>query len=240
MQEYKIKVEVFEGPMDVLMHLIDKNQIDIYDIPIAVITEQYLEYLQALESFNIEVASEFLVMAATLLQIKSRMLLPKPPKIEEDEEDLTDPRQELVNRLIEYKQFKQVSAILEEMAENRGKYFFREKQEFSSDIPLPEGLTIDDLLVAFAAVWESQLKEPVQTFVAREEVTMQDKMQDIIYLLRSSHRLTFAETLIRSGGKSEIVASFLALLELIRLKRVAISQEKNFGEIYITLKSRSD
>lgn len=239
MQEYKIKVEAFEGPMDVLMHLIDKSQIDIYDIPIAIITEQYLEYLRALEFFNIEVASEFLVMAATLLQIKSRMLLPKPPKLEE-EEDLVDPRQELVNRLIEYKQFKQISTILEEMAETRGKYFFRQKQEFSSDLPLPEGLTIDDLLVAFAAVWESQLKEPVKTFVAREEVTMQDKMQDIIYLLRSSLRLTFAETIIRSGGKSEIVAAFLALLELIRLKRVTISQEKIFGEIYITLTNRSD
>ena len=239
MQEYKIKVEAFEGPMDVLMHLIDKSQIDIYDIPIAIITEQYLDYLRALEFFNIEVASEFLVMAATLLQIKSRMLLPKPPKLEE-EEDLIDPRQELVNRLIEYKQFKQISTILEEMAETRGKYFFRQKQEFSSDLPLPEGLTIDDLLVAFAAVWESQLKEPVKTFVAREEVTMQDKMQDIIFLLRSSLRLTFAETIIRSGGKSEIVAAFLALLELIRLKRVTISQEKIFGEIYITLTNRSD
>lgn len=240
MQEYKIKVEVFEGPMDVLMHLIEKNQIDIYDIPIAIITEQYLAYLRALEIFNIEVASEFLVMAATLLQIKSRMLLPKPPKIEEEEDDLIDPRQELVNRLLEYKQFKQISSLLEEMAESRGKYFFRQKQEFSSDLPLPEGLSIDDLLLAFAAVWESQLKEPVQTFVSREEVTMQDKMQDIIYLLRSSSRLTFGETLIRSGGKSEIVAAFLALLELIRLKRIMINQERNFGEIYITLKNRSD
>lgn len=237
MSEYKIRTEVFEGPIALLMHLIEKNQIDIYDIPIAVVTEQYLAYLRALEHFNIEIASEFLVMAATLLQIKSRMLLPKPPKETTIEEDLIDPRQELVDRLLEYKKFKQAAGILAEMAEARGRFFTRQKQEFAKDIPLPEGLDMDDLLMAFMTVWESQLQGMEYSFVAREEVTVQDKMHDIINLLRShSCKLNFIDTLIRSGGKGELVAAFLALLELIRLRRVAIAQDACFGAIFITLR----
>lgn len=237
MSEYKIKTEVFEGPVALLLHLIEKDQIDIYDIPIATVTEQYLAYLRALEQFNIEIASEFLVMAATLLQIKSRMLLPKPPKEVAADEELIDPRQELVDRLLEYKKFKQAAVVLSEMAEVRGRFFTRSKQEFAKDIPLPEGLVIDDLLMAFMAVWESQIRDNDYSFVAREEVTIQDKMHDIINLLRShASKLNFVDTIIRSGGKSELVASFLALLELIRLRRVAIIQEGTFGSIFITLR----
>lgn len=237
MSEYKIKTEVFEGPIALLMHLIDKNQIDIYDIPIAAVTEQYLAYLRALEQFNIEIATEFLVMAATLLQIKSRMLLPKPPKEEATGEELLDPRQELVDRLLEYKKFKQAAMLLSEMAETRGRFFTRQKQEFAKDIPLPEGLVLDDLLMAFMAVWESQIRDNDYSLVTREEVTVQDKMHDIINLLRSHvSRLNFSDTMIRSGGKSELVAAFLALLELIRLRRVAITQEGSFGSIFITLR----
>ena len=114
MQDYKIKLDAFEGPMDLLMHLIEKNKIDIYDIPIAELTQQYMDYLDASREFNIEIASEFLVMAATLLQIKSRMMLPKPPK--EELEDEEDPRLELVQRILEYRRFKQVSSVLSTMA----------------------------------------------------------------------------------------------------------------------------
>ena len=112
MDEYKVKVEAFEGPMALLMHLIEKNQLDIYDIPIAMVSEQYLLYIRAMEEFNIDVASEFLVMAATLLQIKSRMLLPKPPPLEELIEEI-DPRQELVERLLEYRKFKYATGLME-------------------------------------------------------------------------------------------------------------------------------
>lgn len=223
--------------MALLMHLIDKNQLDIYDIPVAVVTEQYLAYLQTLEQFNIEIASEFLVMAATLLQIKSRLLLPKPPKDASAADDIVDPRQELVDRIIEYKKFKQAAAMLAEMAEQRSWYFTRDRQEFVKDLSLPEGLTMDDLLMAFMTVWESQLQDANYSFVAREEITIQDKMHDIVNLLRTrTSKLNFQDTIIRSGGKSEIVAAFLALLELIRLRRVAIRQESSFGTIVITLR----
>jgi segregation and condensation protein A len=154
MSEYKIKLKVFEGPMALLLHLIEKDKLDIYDIPIAAVTEQYMAYLKALEEFNIEVASEFLVMAATLLQIKSRMLLPKPPKPNDMAEE-EDPRQELVARLIEYRRFKEMSHTLETMLDERQRYFTRLPMEFQKQVTLPEGLTIDHLLRAIAAVWES-------------------------------------------------------------------------------------
>ena len=171
--EYKIKLEAFEGPLALLMHLIDKNQIDIYDIPIAVVTEQYIAYIRTMEEFNIEVASEFLVMAATLLQIKSRMLLPKPPAAEQAEDEV-DPRQELVERLLEYRRFKQMAGTLEEMMRAREQFVAR-----------PPGY--------------------------------------------------FAQTLIRSGSRTEMVTAFLALLELIRLKRIKIEQDRSFGPIYLSL-----
>lgn len=231
--EYKIKLEAFEGPLALLMHLIDKNQIDIYDIPIAVVTEQYIAYIRTLEEFNIDVASEFLVMAATLLQIKSRMLLPKPPAAEQAEDEV-DPRQELVERLLEYRRFKQMAGTLEEMMRAREQFVARPPGYFAAKIVLPEGLKLDDLIEAFAAVWESAVDE--FAFIAREEISVQDKMQDILLLLRKQGgRLEFAQTLIRSGSRTEMVTAFLALLELIRLKRIKIEQERNFGPIYLSL-----
>lgn len=233
MSEYKIKLETFEGPIALLMHLIDKSQIDIYDIPIAEVTEQYLAYIRAMEEFNIDIASEFLVMAATLLQIKSRMLLPKPPVADELAEEI-DPRQELVERLLEYRRFKQAAGMLEELLREREKFVSRPAQDFGTKMILPEGLRIDDLIEAFAAVWESAVDE--FAFIAREEISVQDKMQDIIYLLRKNDgRMEFSHTFIRSGSRTEMVTAFLALLELIRLKRIEIRQERSFGPIYLTL-----
>lgn len=230
--EYKVRLETFEGPLALLMHLIDKNQIDIYDIPIAVVTEQYLAYIRAMEEFNIDVASEFLVMAATLLLIKSRMLLPKPPA--EQLADEEDPRQELVQRLLEYRRFKQMAATLEEMLRAREQYVARPAAGFAAKIVLPDGLRLDDLIEAFAAVWESAVDE--FAFIAREEISVQDKMQDILLLLRKQGgRLEFAQTIIRSGSRTEMVTAFLALLELIRLKRIHIEQERSFGPIYLSL-----
>jgi segregation and condensation protein A len=234
MSDYKIKLEIFEGPMDLLMHLIEKDQIDIYDIPIASVTEQYLAYLKALEEFNIDIASVFLLMAATLLQIKSRMLLPRPPQaIEMSEEE--DPRQELVDRLLEYRKFKQISTVMESMLRQREHFFTRLPQEFPVTIPLPIGLSINDLVASFAAVWESSIDD--YELVSREEFSVQDKMYDIIHLLhKNKGTVEFSQTLIRSGTKSEVIASFLALLELIKLHRVTICQRESFAAIYITLK----
>lgn len=235
MSEYKIKLEIFEGPMALLMHLIEKNQLDIYDIPIAMVTEQYLEYLQALEEFNIDIASDFLVMAATLLQIKSRMLLPKLPKVIEEIDDEGDPRQELVDRLLEYRKFKEVSSVMETMMRQRDQLFTRLPQEFDIELPLPMGLSVDELFAAFMAVWESSIDE--YEVVAREEFSVQDKIYDIVHLLyKHKGTLEFSQAVIRRGTRSEIIATFLALLELIKMQRVTISQQERFGPIYITMR----
>ncbi|WWV70911.1 Segregation and condensation protein A [Sporomusa ovata DSM 2662] len=231
---YSIKLDAFEGPLALLMHLIEKNQVDIYDIPIATITEQYLDYLKAMEQFSIDVASEFLVMAATLLQIKSRMLLPRPVVLEATEEGI-DPRQELVERLIEYRKFKQISLLLTKLGHEREQYVTRFPQEFAKQFPLPEGLCLDDLLKAFAALWESSIPEFAE--IAPEQISVKDKMQDIITLLRNNNgQLEFNRTIIRTGSRSEFIAAFLALLELIRLKQIVIYQQKPFAPIGLTLK----
>lgn len=231
---YSIKLNAFEGPLALLMHLIEKNQVDIYNIPIATITEQYLDYLKTMEQFSIDVASEFLVMAATLLQIKSRMLLPRPVVIEATEEGI-DPRQELVERLIEYRKFKQISLLLNKLGHEREQFVTRFPQEFAKQFPLPAGLCLDDLLKAFAVLWESSI--PEFAVIAPEQISVKDKMQDIITLLRNNNgRLEFTRTIIRTGSRSEFIAAFLALLELIRLKQIVIYQQKPFASIGLTLK----
>ena len=232
--DYTVKLEAFEGPLALLMHLLEKNQVDIYDIPIATITEQYLDYLKTMEQFNIDVASEFLVMAATLLQIKSRMLLPRPVVLEATEDDV-DPRQELVERLIEYRKFKQISLLLHKLGHDREHFVTRFPLEFAKQFPLPEGLCLDDLLKAFAVLWESSI--PEYAVIAPEQISVKDKMRDIITLLRNnSGSLEFNRTIIRTGSRSEFIVAFLALLELIRLKQIGFYQEKQFAPICLTLK----
>ena len=232
MQEYTIRLDAFEGPLDLLMHLIEKNKIDIYDIPIAQLAEQYIEYLGKFKEFNIEIASEFLVMAATLLQIKSRILLPKVKK-EATEAEEEDPRQELVERLLEYRRFKEVSSVLDQLAKEQEKFFFRAP----ADLPvchLPPGdMDVQVLWEAFQAVLEANLV-PAVNLVRREKFSVQDKMQDILLLLqRERGEMLFTAAFTRSGTKAEVITTFLALLELIKLKRVLIEQAHSFAAIYI-------
>ncbi len=236
MNEYTLKLDIFEGPLALLLHLIEKNQIDIYDIPIAEVTGQYIDYLGQLEEFNIDIASEFLVMAATLLQIKSRMLLPRPVQSDDTSEEEGDPRQELVERLLEYRKYKQLAAVMEELSRQRELFFTRKPQEIPDKIFMrEENWDINDLLAAFTGLWESMTDNCA--LIMREHFSIQDKMEDIVYLLeRNCGKLEFARTFIRSGSHSEIIASFIALLELIRMKRVIVSQEKSFAPIIIRLR----
>jgi len=238
MEAYSIKIEVFEGPMALLMHLIEKDKLDINDIPIAKITEQYMAYLRAMEEFNIEVASEFLVMAATLLQIKSRLLLPKPPIIDAAAEDDYDPRQELVQRLVEYRKFKEMASHLEVMATTRQLYYNRAPQVFNNQVILTGNLSINDLVSAFASLLQS--KEVDYTLIKYDDFSVQDKLNDIINLLvKNGGRLEFEQTFIRSGSHSEMIASFLAVLELIKVQKIAILQKQSFGPIYLILKGEA-
>ena len=232
--EYNIKLEAFEGPLALLLHLIEKNRIDIYDIPVAAVAEQYLAYLRAWSEFNMEVATEFLSMASTLLLIKSRMLLPKQVHSEETaEEEEGDPRAALVERLIEYRRYREAGDALQALLRQRQRYIRRLPQVFTLERALPTGLTLQDLLAAFAALWET-VAEEFRT-IEREEITVQDKMTDILGLLEAHQgRLEFRQALKRSGSKTEIVSTFLAILELIRLRRILVRQTGKFGQIFLT------
>jgi len=241
MNQLSIKLEVFEGPLDLLMHLIQKNKVNIYDIPISEITDQYLEYLSQMEEMDLEISSGFLVMAANLLYIKSRMLLPKHSDSEESDED---PRQELVDRLIEYQKYKEASQFLEER-EGRGQYyFFREPLQFeisdSEDNNLIN-LSIEELIKAFSRlVMDKRLKAPPSKrsfdgIVGIEKVSIRTKAKEIIKMLENHPQVLFLDIFKEMKSRAEIVAGFLAVLELIKMKKIIAEQKKDTNEIYVYL-----
>lgn len=235
MDKYKIRLDIFEGPLALLLHLLEKNQLDIYDIPITLVTEQYLTYLNKMRDFDIEIASEFLLMAATLLQIKSRMLLPRPPKLEIDEAEAIDPRQELVERLLEYKKYKMAAQCLETMRLRRTSFFTRTPQPLLTSIPLPSDLTIEDLLQAFSGLYSDT--QAVFALIKHDEISLQDKINDILTLLTArQEKMEFFETIIRSKSRVEVVTAFIAVLELMRMKRIIVNQEQRFGPIFLILR----
>jgi len=228
---YKVKLDVFEGPLDLLLYLIKKNEIDIYDIPIAAITEQYLEYLELMRMLDLNIAGEFLVIAATLIHIKSKMLLPPDEKelLPEEEED---PREELVRRLVEYKKFKEVAGILQDLEGQRKKMFTR-------DIPFEVEpgevffeASLFDLIAAFTRVLKDVPKEMFQEII-KDEFTVEQKVHDLLHMLVVTPVISLFELFKNSKNKTEIIAMFLAVLELIRLKEIIVAQKKNFSDIEI-------
>lgn len=236
MEKYSVRLDSFEGPMELLMHLIEKNKIDIYDIPIAELTEQYIEYLDQFREFNLEIASEFLLMAATLLQIKSRMMLPKPPKVKEEQE-YEDPRQELIQRILEYKRYKEVSNVLGDMQAKQERYFTRQPMELPLHHLPPDNLSMMDLLSAFNNVlaMHQELKIP-DALVEPEEFTVPEKMELLLSLLnRHNGKMAFEEA-FTSGNRSELITTFLAMLELIKIKSIKVWQEDKFSAIYISIR----
>ena len=233
MPNYNIKIQDFEGPLDLLMHLIEKDKVDIYDIPIVDITEQYITYLNAMKEFDMDVASDFLVMAATLLQIKSRMLLPKPPV--ESTEEQEDPRQMLVDMLVEYRKIRiQAKMLTESLATALG-YHQRKPMQFPDIRKKIKPLTFEDLLESLNGLLTRQDHEPA--LIERQRFNVQDKMKKIIDLLEeNNHSLEFSALITNNVSRSEIIASFLAILELMRLNRITISQARPFSTIFIFLR----
>lgn len=237
---YNVKLEVYEGPLDLLLHLIKKEELDIYDIPIARITEQYLSYVRTMQSLDLDVAGEFLVMAATLLQIKARMLVPQPEKPPEEEplpgdgeEEGLDPREELVQRLLEYNRFKGAADLLGRMEELQFQRFTREAARVPARDDNPLGnVSLFELLAVFREVLKSAPAEPRE--IPREMVTVKQKIREILWRLsRSREGVRFRSLFTDGAGYVEIVVTFLALLELIRLRRVVIFQERALGEITV-------
>jgi len=241
MTDYQVRTEVYSGPMDLLLFLIRRNEVDIYDIPVARITEQYIGYIDMLRSIDPNVAGEFLVLAATLMEIKSRMLLPRPPAATEDEsDDLSDPRLELVRQLLEYKKYKDASFALAERADRHAAKWPRIPAKITPPSPGEvdlEDVQIWDLVAAFNKLMQSIGVRPTTHDVVFDDTPISLHAVDIIDRLQAENgRMTFID--VFSGRtKSEMIGLFLALLELIRQKRVRVHQETAFGPILVDLLS---
>ena len=241
-----VKLQVFEGPLDLLLHLIDKNKIDIYDIPIVEITNQYMEYIKAMEKEDLNVMSEFLVMAATLLDIKCKMLLPK--EVNEDGEE-EDPRQELVEQLLEYKMYKYMSYELKDRELESERVMYKtptipqEVMEYEQPVNLDElleDLTLQKLNHIFKDVMKRQADkiDPVRSKfgkIEKEEVTVSDKLVFVTDYAREHKKFSFRTLLTKQSSKTQIVVTFLALLQLMKEGVLYIEpQEQPFDDIMIT------
>ncbi|MBQ8189778.1 MAG: segregation/condensation protein A [Lachnospiraceae bacterium] len=243
----EVKLQVFEGPLDLLLYLIEKNKVDIYDIPIVDITEQYLEYIRQMRREDMNVMSEFLVMAATLIDIKCRMLLPK--EVNEDGEE-EDPRTELVEKLLEYKMYKFMSYELKDKQMDAGKVWFKNRtmpKEVADYTPPVdyEQLIGEVNLSGLREIFESVMKrredkiDPIRSQfgkIEKDEVDMDAKMsyvQDFILLQR---KCSFRNLLEKQHSKMEIIVTFMVVLELMKIGKILIEQQEAFGDIYITSK----
>ena len=240
-----VKLQVFEGPLDLLLHLIDKNKIDIYDIPIVEITNQYMDYIRAMEREDLNVMSEFLVMAATLLDIKCRMLLPKEVKEDGEEED---PRQELVEQLLEYKMYKYMSYELRDREAEGQRALYRapdlpeEVKEYVEPIDM-DALLGDLTLAKPNSIFQDVIRrqadkiDPVRsTFgkIEKETVTLSQRMEDIRTFARKSRRFSFRELLTSQKSRTQIVVTFLAVLQMMKEGSIRTEQEQPFDDILIT------
>lgn len=225
---YNIKIPVFEGPFDLLLHLIRENKIDIYDIPIALITGRYLRYIEMMKELNLEIAGEFLVMAATLIQIKSRMLLPPDEEVSSEEEE--DPRLELVNRLLEYQAFKEAASNLRKREEEWMNVFHKEPASDDTELCLFD-LNLFDLLGAFKKILDTASPELIS--ITKEILTVKDKMSIIMEMLEGQEAIRFEEIFKEGVTRIQLIVTFVALLELIRLGLAKAYQEKEFENIWV-------
>jgi segregation and condensation protein A len=243
--QYQVKINTFEGPLDLLLHLINRLEIDIYDIPVSEITEQYLNYIHTMKELHLDVASEYLVMAATLLVIKSKMLLPKHEEVlAEDEFEVgfeEDPRDELVERLIEYRKYKEAAQDLKNLEEERSLMFSKppsDLSELAKDLTAAKKVDLDvtiyDMLGALQKMMRrKKLQKPLATKIARQEISIEKRMEEILLDLRNVKGRKSFFKLFPYHQKEHIVVSFLAILELMKRKEILIEQEGNFAEIFV-------
>jgi len=232
---YQVRIENFEGPLDLLLHLIKKNEINIYDIPIALIARQYLEYIEAMKSFNLNVAGDFLVMAATLLQIKSKMLLPVD-EAAQDDEDGPDPREELVRRLLEYKAYKEAAYQLDGQEKMWRDIYSRAPgapEPVESDDTLLDNVTLFDLVDALQKILERNPEKKLLEIVP-DNLTVRERMNVILELLEGKDTISFADLFESASHRLVVIVTFLAMLELIRLRVTRVFQAESFGPILVS------
>jgi len=242
---YEVKLEAFSGPLDLLLHLINRLEIDIYDIPMAELTQQYIDHIHAMQVLDLNDASEYLVMAATLLAIKSRMLLP----IHEGELDETefqidgpDPREELVQRLIEYKKYKEAAQDLQELETGRAQVFTRAPSDLSGYAPVEQLAFFDlngnvyDMLGAFQKMLRrKKLKKPLSTRIARQELSIKDQMFAVVDTLRTAGGRVLFSKLFPYEDRTTLIVTFLSILELMKRQIVHVEQEQNFEDLTVIL-----
>lgn len=230
---FDLKMDEFEGPLDLLLHLIKESKMDIFDIKIEDITDQYMKYIKHQESMNLEVASEYLVLASELLEIKSKLLLPHEQVIEDSYEE--DPREQLVKRLLEYEAYKEITKTLKEKESERKEIYTKApssiEKYLSLDTELKSDVTLDDLVDAFQKFLERKKEtKPLSTRVTQKEITVSSRRSDISRLLKKKGKLSFFE-LFPVVTKEYIVATFLAILEMAKSKELMITQNDTFDEI---------
>jgi len=235
-EAYRIRLPNFEGPLDLLLFLIRKEEMDIYDIPIALITRQYLAYIELMKELDLDIAGEFILMAATLIQIKVKMLLPKPEGGEEEEEG--DPRAELVRQLLEYKRYKEVAEDLTDLEDRHRRMFPRTYFEWQKsfkqegrEVVLKE-MSLFDLLQAFKSVLDHL---PDQSFhsVKTTEVTLEEQIAFLNSMLQDRERIAFSDLMTNLRERIVVIVTFMAILELIRTRRISVHQSSVFEEIWI-------
>ena len=246
-----VKLEVFEGPLDLLLHLIEKNKVDIYDIPIVLITEQYLDYVSKMDTKDMDVMSEFLVMAATLVRIKSKMLLPVE---EEEEEEFEDPRQELVERILEYKMYKYASYELKDRQVDAGRMVFKEPsipeeiQDFKEEVAI-EDLLSDVTLAKLQGIFNSVMKKQVDKIdpirskfgeIEKEEISLEDHIVFLDSYAKEHKTFSFQKLLENGSGKTYVIVTFLGILEMMKMGKLTIVQENIFDDILITYREKED
>ncbi|MCF7818574.1 MAG: segregation/condensation protein A [Kiritimatiellales bacterium] len=237
-EDYKVMLEVFEGPLDLLLYLIKKDEVDIYDIPIGRITDQYMEYLKLMKVLDLNIAGDFIVMSATLMLIKSRMLLPIEDRKEMEEEDEEDPRWDLVRQLVEYKKFKDAANHLEWLEVEQENVFGRESEHVELGAPPDVDLrdaSIFDLISALNDALGRVQQEDLQEIFA-EEYTVSQKVTYIVELIKATRRFCITDLFTGMRSRQEIVCTFLAVLELIKLNRIAAVQDRHFGNIVVELR----
>src|SRR5437899_2102795 len=235
MTDYKVKFEVFEGPLDLLLYLIKKEEVDIYEVNLTQLATQFIEYIETMRMLDLEIAGEFLVMASTLMYIKSRELLPVEQQAQVDaEDDGQDPRWELIRQLVEYKKFKDAAAQFQRLEARQEDVFPRlpAKLEFDAPAPRPE-VSIFDLVNAVNAVLKRFNQREDLRDIFDDKWTVSEKIEHLLRLIEERHCLRFSELFEGVTSRSEVVVTFLALLELIRLKQITVTQRDPFGEIEI-------
>lgn len=231
---YDIRLEKFEGPLDLLLHLIKKNEMDIYDIPIADITTQYVAYVDVMKNLNLDIAGEFLLMAATLVHIKSRMLLPQSQD-EEPEEEEEDPRAELVRRLLEYQKYKAAAVVLDAMP-LLGREIFTRSSTFPDLQEAEESEFVAVGIYDLVAAFRTLLREaPEESFheIDFDQLSVTERVNGILTVLAGRENLSFRELFAERPDRNEVVVTFLAMLELVRLKMVRLAQNSHFGAIWL-------